>query len=65
MKKRGLTLTAALTLTLGGFGYESAIASISFSGKYIAKMFSKMFLVSECILKSIFWESYVSRKCIP
>ena len=47
---------------------------MSFSGKYIAKMFSlKRFLVSKCILKLIFFvrvvrnqnQGYVSRKCRP
>ena len=49
---------------------------MSFSGKYIAKMFSlKRLLVSECILKLIFFfcervvrnqnQGYVSLKCIP
>ena len=49
---------------------------MSFSGKYIAKIFSlKRLLVSECILKLIFFfcervvrnqnQGYVSLKCIP
>ena len=47
---------------------------MSFSGKYIAKMFSlKRFLVSECIFRLILFvrvvrnqnQGYVSRKCIP